>query len=149
MYINLMKEKGFNKTAFEEMRAMAKLEEVYSNKGEGANRAINLANETLFYPIEDAGRINYIYEENSSMAYQKVLDQLTPDNMMVFLIAKGLKTDKKEYFYQAPYSYMEDEKFYKELINLTQEKDLVMREPNPFIPKLASLPDREIDLNNF
>ena len=82
------------------------------------------------------------------MAYQKVLDQLTPDNMMVFLIAKGLKTDKKEYFYQAPYSYMEDEKFYKELIKLPQEKDLVMREPNPFIPKLASLPDREIDLNN-
>ena len=62
--INLMKNEGFNKTAFEEMRAMAELEEIYSNKGEGANRAINLANETLFYPIEDAGRINYIYEEN-------------------------------------------------------------------------------------
>ena len=148
MYINLMKDEGFNKTAFEEMRAMAELEEIYSNKGEGANRAINLANETLFYPLEDAGRINYIYGDYGSTSYQEVLDQLTPDNMMVFLIAKGLKTDKKEYFYQAPYSYTEDEKFYKELIDLPKERDLLMRESNPFIPKFASLPDREIDFNN-
>ena len=145
MYISLMQKEGYKTGSFDELKTMAELEEIYSNKGEGANRAVGYANETLFYPLEDAGRVSYIYADNGSQAYQRLLTQLTPDNMMVFLMSKGLETNKKEYFYQAPYAYDEDGVFYQELLDISAHSDLLMKSENPFIPKSAKVPDRDLD----
>lgn len=145
MYIALMQNEGFNADYYNEMRTMSELEEIYSNKGEGARRAVNYANETLFYPLEDAGRVNYIYGPNGYDAYERLLSQLTPDNMMVFIMARDLETNQKEYFYQAPYAYEEEKEFFEQLKTLPIVSDLVMKTKNPFIPKSATVPDRDLD----
>ena len=145
MYISLMRKEGYKTGLYDEMRTMAELEEIYSNKGEGASRAVGYANEVLFYPLEDAGRVSYIYAPNGSLAYQRLIAQLTPDNMIVFLMAKGLETNQIEYFYQAPYAYEENNNFYQELHDLSVHSDLLMKTENPFIPKLATVPDRDLD----
>ena len=62
--------------------------------------------------------------------------------MIAMLIAKGVETDKQEHFYEAPYSYTEDDSFYKELINTKTHESFLIPEPNPFIPKEASVPNR-------
>ena len=61
-YIDLMKKSGFQKHVYQELKSMASLNEIYSSKGEGMYRAIGLANEAIWFPLEDVGRISYIYQ---------------------------------------------------------------------------------------
>ena len=143
-YIELIKEAGHQSHVFEELKTMAELDEVYASKGEGMWRATQLANEVMMYPLEDAGRINYIYSDNSEGLFNDLLSELTIDNMLVVLVAKGVETNMTEHFYQAPYSYTEDETFYKELLSRSPRPEFLIAEPNPFIPKKPSVPNREI-----
>ena len=143
-YIELMKTSGYQTHVYNELKSMAELEYVYGSKGEGMWRATQLANEAMMYPLKDAGKINYIYRKDEPEYYESLLKQLTPDNMLVVLTAKGLKTDKIEHHYQAPYSYVEDDSFYKTLIKKESIAGLAIPKENPFIPKSASVPNREI-----
>ena len=142
-YIDLMRTTDRPDYIFNELKAMSKLEEVYSNKGEGMWRATELANEVMMYPVEDAGRINYIYENKDSKDYNDLLSHVKPQNMLVALTAKGVKVDKTEHFYQTKYSYSEDLEFFKELKNPEFISDFHLPNANPFIPKKASVPNRE------
>jgi insulysin len=144
-YVELMRKSGHPKHVFEELKTMAALDEIYASKGEGMWRATQLANEVMMFSLEDAGRTNYIYSDNSSKTYDDLLSHITPDNMLTMLIAKGVKTDTVEHFYQAPYSYLEDDGFYKELIETREYSELTIPEINPFIPKKASVPKRKLD----
>ena len=146
-YIALMKEKGHQSHVFNELKTMAELEEIYANKGEGMGRAIGLANEAMMYPLEDAGRINFIYRDNSADHFNSILTQLTPDNMLVALVAKGVETDQVEHHYQAPYAYTEDDDFYQELTQPQPRSEFLIAEANPFIPQSASVPNREMKEN--
>ena len=143
-YIELMKESGHQSHVYNELKAMAELEEIYGSKGEGMWRATQLANEAMMYPLEDAGRINFIFKDNSKDAFEGLLTHLTPDNMLVVLTAKGVETDKKEHHYQAPYSYTENTEFYQALTSPSPRADFTIAEVNPFIPESASVPNREI-----
>ena len=143
-YTYLLKQSGYQHHVFNELKIMANLEDIYSNKGEGANRAIMLANEINMYPYQDAGKIRYIYEEDNPDAYNEYLSHLTPDNMIANLISNNVETDKVEHFYQASYSYTTDDSFYKELMVPVNQSELILPEKNLFIPKNASVPDRSI-----
>ena len=82
-----MKKSGHQKHVFNELKSMASLNEIYSSKGEGMYRAIGLANDAMMYPLEDVGRINYIYNGDSD-SYMKLLSDLNMNKMIVMLIAK-------------------------------------------------------------
>ena len=144
-YIDLMKKSGHQKHVFNELKSMASLNEIYSNKGEGMYRAIGLANEALWFPPEDVGRISYIYSNNSPEPYEELVQSLNVNTMLTMLIAKGVETDQVEHFYNAPYSYREDETFYKELLETKKREEFKLPEANPFIPKKASVPKRKLD----
>ena len=148
-YIDLMKNIGHQKHVFTELKAMADLDEIYSSKGEGMWRATQLANETMMYPLEDVGRVNYIYSDDSPNSYENLLSSITTDNMLVLLIAKGVFTDQKEHFFQIDYSYNEDNMFYNKLLTPPNRKEFILPERNPFIPKTASVPNRDLAENVF
>ena len=143
-YIQLMKKEGYQAHIYNELKSMALLDEIYSNKGEGMGRAIGIANETMQYPIKDAGRINYIYRDNSPRGYNKLLSELSIGKMIVALVAKGLPTDKTEHYFQIKHSYKEDRGLFKELNSPLTYKDFIIPEQNPFIPKDATVPNREL-----
>jgi len=148
-YISLMKDNGHQRHVFNELKSMAKLNEIYASKGEGMWRATQLANEVMQYPIEDAGRINYLYQDDTPKDYIDLLSNITADNMLAMLIAKDLPTDSIEHFYQAPYSYQEDDDFYKQLLLTSYRNEFSIPDANPFIPKNATVPSREIADNVF
>ncbi len=143
-FIKLMQKSGYQKHVYNELKSMAGLEEIYSNKGEGMWRASDLANELNFYNFEDAGRVNYIYDSSDSGVFKTIINNLTPNNMLVLLAAKGLETDQVENFYKAPYGYSEDNYFYDELVSVKPHPSFKIATPNPFIPRKASIPDREL-----
>ena len=146
-YIKLMKKAGFQEHVFDELKTMASLEEVYSNKGEGARRAENIANELNMYNFKDAGRINYAYGDPKPENFDSLLSYFTLENMLVLLSAKGLKTDKEEYHYKTKYSYFENDSLYLALLNDKPSHTFELPKPNSFIPKKVKIPNREIKDN--
>ena len=123
---------------------MAELEYVYGAKGEGMWRATQLANEAMMYPLENVGKINYMYNDKNPKPYEDLLEQLELNNMLVVITAKGVSTDQVEYYYNAPYSYKEDKALYSLLLEKRENKKLKIPEVNPFIPTTASVPNRDI-----
>lgn len=148
-YINLIKTNNHPPHIFNELKAMASLNEIYSSKGEGMWRATTIANEVMMYPIEDAGRINFIYKDSSPKDYEELLNHITPDNMITMLVAKGVEVDKKEHFYQASYSYTEDKGFYNELKVVNIRSEFSLPEINKFIPNNSSIPNRDFNENIY
>ncbi|MFZ9053824.1 MAG: insulinase family protein [Woeseiaceae bacterium] len=149
-YVDLLRGSDFPAYLFDERATVARLEELYSDKGEGAGRAIGLANNARQYPLEDAARANYIWEEPSPELYFEVLDYLRPDNMIALLEMKGVPTDQKEEHFGIEYSY---QAFTPELMAALEQPasvaELTLPAPNRFIPTkvdlLAQQPVKVID----
>jgi insulysin len=141
-YIAMLKQQDYPVYYFRESGAKARLDEIYTNRGEGTGYASRLAGNILYYPLELAERVSYIYAEEDPKAYGKFLSYLRPANMLVTLLAKGVPADKTEPFYGTQYGYGEDETFYQTLLSAVPHADLHLPAPNLFIPKQAAIPTR-------
>lgn len=141
---------GYPSSLFQERAAMARLDETFQDKGEGADRAVLLANLIRDYPLEIAERVPYLWVKEDPASYQLILDHLRPDNMLVILTAKGVPTDKTEHYYGTKYSYTEDAgPAYQALLNPPDVAAIQLPKPNPFVPATAAvLPTQPIHLIN-
>ena len=146
--VNRLRESGYPSYLFRERQTMARLDETYQDKGEGAERAVTLATQLQQYPIEIAEREPYLWIKEDPAAYQMVLDQLRPDNLLATLVAKGLPTDKVEPYYGTKYSYSEDAgPAYTALLHPAAVASIQLPKPNPFIPaRAAQLPAQPLRL---
>ena len=148
--VNRLRETGYPSYLFQERQAMARLDETYQDKGEGAERAVALATLLQQYPIEIAERVPYLWLKDDPAAYQLILGQLRPDNLLAALVAKGLPTDKVEPYYGTKYSYSEDPgAAYTALQHPAAVASIQPPNPNPFIPaRAAQLPAQPLRLIN-
>jgi len=138
--VNQLRAAGYPAALFHERQALARLDEEYKDKGEGANRAAALANQLQDYPLEVAERVPYLWLQEDPAAYRLILDQLRPDNLLATLVAKGLPTDQVEHYYGTKYSYTEDAgAAYTALLHPPTVAGIQMPKPNPFIPAHAAL----------
>ncbi len=139
---------GYPSYLFRERQAMARLDETYQDKGEGAERAVELASLVNQYPFEVAERVPYLWIKEDPVAFKLILDQLRPDNLLATLIAKGLPTDKVEPYYGTHYSYSEDSgPAYTALLKPAAVASIQLPKPNPFIPaRAAQLPAQPLRL---
>ena len=140
-YIEMLKKEPYPAYFFQEQAAKAKLDELYTDRGEGYGYASSLSGRLVHYPLKDVERISYIYESDPQV-YQRQLSYLRPDNMIVTLMAKGVPTDTTEHYYGTQYSYSEDDALYATLSNLPKREALHLPDPNPFMPKQATIPNR-------
>ena len=144
-YIAMLKQSAYPAFHFQEEKAVAALNEIYADRGEGGGYASTLARRLSTYPMEVAERVQFIYAREDSAAYRKFLSYLRPDNMMATLVAKGLEADTlTEPHWGIPYSYVEDDAFYVELLDADVPEALHLPAPNPFVPTQATIPDREV-----
>lgn len=143
-YFELLRNADYPMHLFEEQAYMARLDELYSDKGEGANRAVELANAILNYPIEDAERVQYIWAEPDEASYFELLENLHPGNMLALVIGKDVPTDAKEPYFQAEYGYTEHTgELYQRLISAQPVDGLAVPASNRFLPKDATLIARQ------
>jgi insulysin len=139
-YITLLHEKGIPDYLFKEIQRIAELDYTYKYKGEGADRASHLAGNMNQYPPELAETVDYIYEKPVPELINSVVKNLTPENMLCMLTAKGLDTDSIEPYYGTQYSYsVEKGKVYSSLIKPSRIKELTLPDPNPFLPENVRL----------
>lgn len=148
--IGQLRASGMPPTLFAERRTMAQLDERFRDTGEGADRAVGLANAVMDYPLAVAERVPYLWLQPDAAAVQRVLGQLRPDNLLVTLVAKGLPTDKVEAWYGTKYSYtVEAGPAYAALLAPPQVATITPPPPNPYVPAHTDLlpltPTRLID----
>lgn len=138
-YVALLRESPYPAHLFAEQGYMAQLNELYTDKGEGARRAVALANAVLNFPLEDAERIGYIWDQPDEAGYFELLENLHPGNMTALVIGKDVFTDSKEPHFEAEYSYTERADLYQSLREAQPAEGLAVPASNPFIPKDATL----------
>lgn len=135
-YLEMLKKSPFPDYLWEELKTMTLLEELYSPKGEGTDIAIELASNANTHGLEWAENLESTFSRPDPERYFKILEALHPANMLVFLVAPGLKTELKEKWYQTDYRYSEDSgAFYQSLKAVPYPPELHLPPPNPFIPK--------------
>jgi insulysin len=139
-YIELLRQSAYPDYIFEQESTLAKLKEVYTDKGEGANRASNLANTALQYPLEYAEKLSTTFLRKDPDFYYKLLDEMRPQNMLVLLSAKDMETDSEEAYYGVEYSYHEIGGVLMERLSNPQiNPGQSLPNPNPFIPESVEL----------
>ncbi|MBI5770771.1 MAG: insulinase family protein [Verrucomicrobia bacterium] len=107
-YLAHLRAAPFPAQFFRDRARIGALNETYHDRGEGAALATKLANQALFYPLEVAERAADAWGAPDEAAYRRLLDALTPDNLLVALVAKGVPTDRRERIYNTAYSYREE-----------------------------------------
>ncbi len=148
-YLAHLRASPFPEDFYRDRARVAALNETYADRGEGAALATKFANQALFYPLEVAERATAAWGAPDEAAYRRLLVALTPDNLLVALVAKGLPTDKKERIYQTAYSYREDAgPAYAALVS-PPKLAFALPGANRFMPgDTALLPERPLPLIN-
>ena len=138
-YLQFLNDAPFPAGYYNERAKIAQLNETYQDRGEGAALATRLANNALFYPLEIAERADTVWGRPDPAAYKRLLASLTPDNVLVSLAAKGVKTDRKERIYETAYSYSEDTgAAYRALVSPPRIA-FSLPNANPFMPSAANV----------
>jgi insulysin len=149
-YIELLRQSPYPAYFFEEQRTMAKLHEVYSDKGEGAQRAVDLANRALALPLEVAEKAPTAFLRQDPEFYYEMLDRLRPDNMIAILSSRDIEGEQVEEIYGTEYTYLEiGDELFERLSNPEIAESFSLPKPNPFVPEnvelLAERPVQLID----
>jgi insulysin len=138
-YLEHLRSSPYPAAFFAERARIAALEEAYKDRGEGAALATQLANQALFYPLAIAERVPFAWVKPDEAAYRRVLDALRPDNMLAFLQAKGVPTDRKERIYGTAYSYRADPAAYAALARPARVAAFRLPGANAYMPAQAQV----------
>ena len=135
-----LKREGLPAHLFKERQALARLDELYRDKGEGTGRATQLSNAVMDHGLAIAERVPYLWTREDPAAVSTVLGALRPDNLLVTLVAKGVATDKTAPWYGTRYGYSEDTgPAYTALLNPPTVAGLTFAPPNPYVPARTAL----------
>jgi insulysin len=146
-YLDHLRAAPFPADYYRDRARIAALNETYGNRGEGSELATQLANQALFYPLEVAERATAVWGAPDEAAYRRLLNVLTPDNLLVTLMAKGVPTDKTERIYGTAYSYSEDSGAAYAALKQPAKIAFSLPTANRFMPTTtALLPERPLPL---
>lgn len=139
-FLEMLRNEPYPENVFEELATMARLDELYSDKGEGMGRTRALANRALQYPLEQAERIPYLFVEPDPETYFSILETMTPENALTLLVSRDVETDAVEPIYESEYGFerIEGEAF-TALQNPEPIPALHLPPPNPYVPERLDL----------
>jgi insulysin len=138
-YLAHLRAAPFPADFYRDRARIAALNETYKDRGEGSALATKLANQALFFPLEVAERATDVWGNPDEAAYRHLLAALTPDNLLVSLVAKGLATDKHERIYNTAYSYREETGAPYEALVKPAPLPFTLPGANQFLPKATQL----------
>src|SRR5690606_20634403 len=112
----------------------------FQQRSEPIHYVSALASNLQLYPADEVLRAPYRMDQYSPELYQELLTHLTPENVLITLMAPGIPTDKARTWYQADYGYRRLTPAERQQIAPSAEAaDLRLPPPNPFIPENLKL----------
>ncbi|OGG97824.1 MAG: hypothetical protein A2508_02465 [Candidatus Lambdaproteobacteria bacterium RIFOXYD12_FULL_49_8] len=143
-YIELIKnEPNLNRYQLE-MNRIGALEFQFEDKEQSLDLVRRLATELREVPPEEVLSYRYQFPPLKSGEEQKILARLTPQNMTLFLVAKGLKTNQTEPWYGT--QFQKTQPLPEDLALWSHPRSvagLALPPPNPFIADSAELVKRD------
>ncbi|HEV8078601.1 MAG TPA: insulinase family protein, partial [Marinobacter sp.] len=137
-YIDEVRENGISEQRFKEMRKLADIDFRFNEKSDPVHQVMRLAGQLQHYPAADILRAPWLLERYAPDQYRAILEQLTPDNLLLFVLQPEPDLG------QARSTQWYNTQWQKEPLNATQLKQpvntalasqLALPQANPFIPE--------------
>lgn len=137
-YIDRIREEGISEERFREMQQLAQIDFRFREQGEPVHEATSLSRQLRYYPAEDVLSAPWLLERYAPEQYRAILERLTPDNVMVFVLAPDPALDQPA---QTPWYEVEWQRQSLNPTALTEQRlpelaaQLSLPYANPFIPE--------------
>uniref|UniRef100_A0A0D9X0K9 Peptidase M16 N-terminal domain-containing protein n=1 Tax=Leersia perrieri TaxID=77586 RepID=A0A0D9X0K9_9ORYZ len=145
-YITLLQNSGTPKWIFDELQAICETGFHYRDKSPPIHYVVNISTSMQIYPPEDWLITSYVPSKFSPDAIQRILNELTPDNVRIFWESKQFEgqTNLTEPWYGTSYSVEAvPPSIIQKWVNKAPVEDLHMPKRNIFIPSDLSLKNVE------
>ena len=133
-YLALIRKEGIQKWLYDETRQIAELGFRYQEARSPQQTATTLASRMHYLPASDLLNSTYLYDEFDPKLIERLMAEMTPDNVRQTVIAQGLPTDQVEPYFDTHYRIrpLSDE-LLKRLNKPQVHKGLTIPAPNQFI----------------
>ncbi len=137
-YIDRIREEGISEERFREIQQLAQIDFRFREQGEPVHEATSLSRQLRYYPAEDVLSAPWLLERYAPEQYRAILERLTPDNVMVFVLAPDPALDQPA---QTPWYEAEWQRQPLNPTALTEQRlpelaaQLSLPYANPFIPE--------------
>ena len=141
--LDLIGEEGIEPHYHEELARMARLGLRFLEKREPRPHAVSLSSALHFYPIREVLTAPWQFNDFDPELVRRSLRALTPNRVLVSLMAKGVTTDRVAPFYDTPYRLSRiPADAVARWRSPAPAGTLVLPEPNPFVPGRLALIDK-------
>ena len=139
--INLLRDtKQWPAHLLKEAQQMAEIELRFRQPGETFDEVRTMGGLMMKYPHDDLWASFYLIRDPNMDSVRHVLDQLRPENSVIFVNAKGLETDQTEPHYGSQYGVTAyGEALTKRFRTAKVTGEMGLPAPNPFLPEDFSL----------
>ena len=145
-YMHLMREKGVEVWRYQELARINELNFRFAERSQPSSYVTELAGDMQHVAPADIVQANYMMSDFDPQLIKRFLDQLTPENAVIALMAKGLEVDKKDPWYGTPYAVMPIPGPALQAWNdAPLDPRLALPAKNPFIPDDVALEPLEPD----
>ena len=133
--IRALKEKGLPRRYFEEFRKISELSFRFRERLGSAQLAEQMSSAMQTIPMSQLPEALYLVTEFNPALIHSLLGEMTPDNMLVTLMGKGVPADQTERYYHARYAVATQAgPAYASLVKASVDARWHLPAPNPFIP---------------
>ena len=141
-YLGLIRTEGIEPRYHEELARMAEIGFRFLEKTEPRSHAVSLASAMHVYPVAEVLTAPWRFDDFDPELERRFLSALTPDRVLVTVVAKGADTDAVAPFQGTPYRLSPiPASTVAHWRDPTPDDALVLPEPNPFIPGDLALID--------
>lgn len=135
-YVNLIRERDVDSWRFEEQARLYALRFRFQERSEPIQYVSSLARDMHEYPIEDVLRAAWLADRWDPELVREYLARLTPDNLLMVLVAPEVETDRRDPWYDTPYAVRPiPQATLAAWRTAVPAAALALPEPNPFIPE--------------
>ena len=144
--VNLIPRGGIEEWRHNEVKGLKNIAFNFQEKGRAINYASRLASALHDYPPQQVLRAFYAMDNFNPKLIRQYLDHLTPNNLLVTHVAKGVTTDQVSPWYDAPYRVSKlPTTLFERLDQEATHEALALPKANPFIPQRFALQSAETD----
>ena len=141
-YLDLVREEGLESHYHEELARMSRIGFRFPDKTEPGSHAVSLALAMHKYPVAEVLIAPWRFEDFDPVLERRFLSWLTPDRVLVTVLAGGMTTDAVTPYYDAPYRLTPiPPETVARWRAAAPDDDFALPAPNPFVPDDLALID--------
>nr|WP_320137026.1 insulinase family protein [uncultured Amphritea sp.] len=102
--IQLLKQQGVSAELYQEEQQLSEISFRFKEQSEPIHEVTRLSHNLQLYPADAVISADYLMEKFDPALIENILQQMTPDNLLITLQAKSVQTDQQDPWFKAEYS---------------------------------------------